>query len=166
MMNKMALLFGGKMKKESYVDTDAEEYFTELEDICTQSLKMFKEFKIINLEPAAITLSQEVHHAEHPMKQLYIHGRLDSDDLGLQIRVAFYNCTSIKEFVNQIDSALTDPELKVFNEAYEYVAQYGDNGTFNDMLCLYSDVMNLYKRTRKLLKKIELTTAARIEQIC
>lgn len=153
------------MNKESYVDTDAEEYFTELEYIRMQACEMFKEFKTINLEPAAITLSQEVHHAEHPLKQLYIHGRSDTDDLDLQISTAFCECNSIKEFVNQIDSTLTDPKLKVFNEAYEYIAQYGDNGTFKDMLYLYYDVMKLYKRTRKLLKKLENTTTARIEQI-
>jgi hypothetical protein len=153
------------MNKESYVDTDAEEYFTELEDIRMQSFEMFKEFKIINLEPAAITLSKEVHHAEHPLKQLYIHGRSDTDDLGLQISAAFCECNSIKEFVNQIDSTLTDPKLKVFDEAYEHISQYGDNGTFKDMLYLYYDVMKLYKRTRKSLKKLEHTTTARIEQI-
>ncbi|MCG3815591.1 hypothetical protein I3256_06565 [Photobacterium damselae] len=153
------------MDKESYVDTDAEEYFAELADISVKAGKMFEEFKTINLEPAAITLSQEVHLAEHPLKQLYIHGRSDTYDLGLTISTAFCECNSVKEFVNQIDNTLTDPKLKVFDEAYEYITQYGDDGTFKDMIYLYYDVMKLYKRTRRQLKRLEHTATARIEQM-
>lgn len=153
------------MNNESYIDTDAEEYFTELEDIKIQAREMFKEFKTINLEPAALTLSQEIHQTEHPLKQLYQHGRADTNDLNLQISVAFSDCISIKELVKQISEKLVNPEMRVFNEAYEHIDMSGDNGTFKDMLYLYYDVMKLYKRTRRLLEQLDQTATARIEQI-
>ncbi|QFI39724.1 hypothetical protein FR932_18870 [Moritella marina ATCC 15381] len=148
-----------------YIDTDAEEFFKELDNISIEAKDMFSEFKAINLEPAAIELSKNVHTNEHPLKQLYIHGRIDTDDLPLKIAEAGRDCESITEFVGYIDKGITDPELAVFDNAYNYIQQYDDNGTFRDMLRLYHETMKLYKRTRRVLKLLDSTVTARIEHI-
>lgn len=47
--------------------------------------------------------------------------------------------------MNYIEDNITDPEMRVFDEAYQYIKQNGDNGTFYDMLRLYHEVINSYK---------------------
>jgi len=153
------------MYREKYLNTDAEELLEELDRSESRAKEMFREFKQVNLEPAAVELSGKVHDSEHPIKQLYVNGRMDSDDLYLRLSEARVNCDSIGTFVDYIDNNISDPELKVFDDAYQYINQYGDNGTFRDMLNLYHEVMKLYKLTRKVLNKLNNTAAARIELI-
>ena len=153
------------MYREKYVNTDAEELLNELDRFGSRAKEMFREFKQINLEPAAVELSGKDHDSEHPIKQLYVNGRMDADDLFLRLSEARVYCDSIGTFVDYIDNKISDPELKVFDDAYQYIDQHGDNDTFRDMLNLYHEVMKLYKLTRKVLKKLNKTATARMELI-
>jgi hypothetical protein len=153
------------MHFDSYRNTEAEDLFEELDKIQSQVKDMFKQFKCLNRELAALELSNQAHVSKHPLKQLYIHGRMDTDDLSLRISEAKYHCISIASFVNYIEDNITDPEMRVFDEAYQYIKQNGDNGTFNDMLRLYHEVINSYKQTRKFLERLNNTAVARMESI-
>jgi len=153
------------MYREKYVNTDAEELLDELDRVGSRAKEMFREFKQINLEPAAVELSGKDHDLKHPIKQLYVNGRMDTDDLLLSLSEARVKCESIGAFVDYIDNKISDPELKVFDDAYQYIVQHGDNGTFRDMLNLYHEVMKLYRLTRKVLNKLNNTAAARMELI-
>jgi len=153
------------MNREKYVNTDAEELLEELDRVGSRAKEMFREFKQVNLEPAAVELSGKNHDSKHPIKQLFANGRMDTDDLYITLGEARVNCESIGVFVNYIDNKITEPELKVFDDAYQYIDQHGDNGTFRDMLSLYLEVMKLYKLTRKVLNKLNNTAAARMELI-
>jgi len=153
------------MYREKYVNTDAEELLEELDWVENRAKEMFREFKQINLQPSAVELCGKNHDSKHPIMQLYANGRMDTDDLYITLGEARVNCESIGAFVDYIDNKITEPELKVFDNAYQYINQHGDNGTFRDMLSLYHDVMKLYKLTRKVLNKLDSTAAARMELI-
>lgn len=151
------------MYREKYVNTDAEELLEELDKVQSRAKEMFREFKQINLQPAAVELTGKEHYLKHPINQLYVHGRMDTDDLYLTLSEAQVNYESIRIFVDYIDKEIKDPELRVFDDAYQYIDQCGDNGTFKDILNLYHEVMKLYKLTRKILSKLDDTSAARME---
>ncbi|MFT6834289.1 MAG: hypothetical protein ACJA0H_000317 [Francisellaceae bacterium] len=146
---------------EKYVNTDAEELLEELDRVECRAIEMFREFKQIKLQPAFAALYRKEHN--HPLNELYVHGRLDTDDLYITLGEARFNCDSIGNFVDYIDKKITNPELRVFDDAYQYINAYGDNGTFRDMLNLYLEVMKLYKITRKNICKLNNTAAARLE---
>jgi hypothetical protein len=153
------------MYREKYVNTDAEELLEELDKVQSRAKEMFREFKQINLQPAAVELTGKEHCLEHPIKQLYAHGRTDTDDLYLTLSKAQVNYESIGIFVDYIDNKITDPDFSVLDDAYRYIEQCGDNGTFRDMLYLYYEVMKLYKLTREILSKLDHTEAGRMECI-
>lgn len=155
------------MYYEKYVNTDAIELLEELHKIEYKAKEMFREFKRINLQLAVVELTRKKHDSKHPIKHLYVNGRLDTDDLYLTLSEARINCGSIKSFIDYIDNKLTEPELYIFDDAYQYIGQHGgnDNGAFRGMLSLYHEITKLYKLTRKILNKLEKTTAARAELI-
>jgi hypothetical protein len=153
------------MYREKYVNTDAEELLEELDKVQSRAKEMFREFKQINIQPAAAELTGKEHCLEHPIKQLYAHGRTDTDDLYLTLSKAQVNYESIGIFVDYIDNKITDPDFSVLDDAYRYIEQCGDNGTFRDMLYLYYEVMKLYKLTREILSKLDHTEAGRMECI-
>ena len=153
------------MYREKYLNTDAEELLEELDRIESRAKEVFREFKQINLEPAAVELSGKVHDLKHPLKQIYVNGRMDANDLYLRLSEARVYCDSIGTFVDYIDNKISDPKLKVFDDAYQYIDQHDDNGTYRDMLNLHHEVMKLYKLTRKVLNKLNNTAAARMELI-
>ena len=154
------------MYPEKYVDTDAEELFEQLESFRSRAKEMFSEFKQIHLELSAVDFFGKEHDLEHPLKQLYTNGRMDTDDIYLTLGSAQVNCETIGSFVDYINNKITEPEIKVFDDAYSYIEQHGDhNCTFKEMLSLYFEVMKLYKTTRKVLNKLNDTAAARMELI-
>ena len=154
------------MYPEKYVDTDAEELFEQLESFKSRAKEMFREFKQIHIELSGVEVFGKEHDLEQPFKQLYTNGRMDTDDLYLTLGSAQVNCETIGIFVDYINNNITEPEIKVFDDAYRYIDKHGDhNGTSREMLSLYFEVMKLYRATRKVLSKLNNTAAARMELI-